>query len=275
MKLTPQSSSVHAHSTFCDGKQPLEEMLAAAYEAGVRYYGASSHSHTPTGWDVGETLPEEPTEYRQAVLKQREIWKGRMEVLLGIELDSTSGDLPGAFDYWIGSVHYLQGADGRYYPLDWDKPKLTACLNEAFGGDGLAMTDAYYKEVAAMARRKPTVLGHIDLITKLNGDGEFFDEADPRYRAAALEALHAVDPAATLLEINTGAMSRKHRTEPYPAPFLLEEWYRMGGRVIITGDVHHKDHMVYAYDQAAEAARAAGFSEASVLTLDGEKTYQL
>lgn len=275
MKLTPQSCSVHTHSAFCDGKQPLEEMLEAAYAAGVRYYGASSHSQTPTGWDFGETVTEDAAEYRAAVLAQRELWKGKVEVLLGIELDSTSGELPGDFDYWIGSVHYLRGADGRYYPIDWDKPKLTACLNEAFGGDGLAMTDAYYKEVAAMARRKPTILGHIDLITKLNGEGEFFDESHPRYRAAALEALHAVDPAATLLEINTGAMSRKHRTEPYPAPFLLEEWRRMGGRVIITGDVHHKDHLVCAYDEAAAAARAAGFTEASVLTLEGEKTYTL
>ena len=275
MKLTPQSCSVHTHSTFCDGKQPLEEMIAAAYEAGVRYYGASSHSHTPTGWDIGETLAEDTAEYRAAVLAQRAAYEGRMEVLLGIELDSTSGQLPGAFDYWIGSVHYLQGADGCYHPIDWDKPKLTACLNEAFGGDGLAMAAAYYREVAAMARRKPTILGHIDLITKLNGEGEFFDENHPRYRAAALEALRAVDPETTLLEINTGAMSRKHRTEPYPAPFLLEEWHRMGGRVIITGDVHHKDHMVYGYDQAAEAARAAGFTEAVVLTLDGVKSYEL
>ena len=275
MKLTPQSCSVHTHSSFCDGKQPLEEMLDAAYEAGVRYYGASSHSWNPTGWDEGEMLPKDPAEYRRAVLEQREKWKGKVEVLLGIELDGTAGELPGEFDYWIGSVHYVQGGNGRYYPVDWDKPKLTACLNEAFGGDGLAMAQAYYREVAVMARRKPTVLGHIDLITKLNGDGEFFDETDPRYRAAALKALHTVDPAATLLEINTKVMSRGHRTEPYPAPFLLEEWCRMGGRVIITGDVHNKEQMVYAFDRAAEVARAAGFTEASVLTLDGEKTYQL
>lgn len=275
MKLTPQSCSVHTHSRFCDGKQSLEEMLDAAYEAGVRYYGASSHSWNPTGWDEGEMLPEDPVEYRRAVLEQREKWNGKMEVLLGIELDGTAGELPGEFDYWIGSVHYVRGGNGRHYPVDWDKAKLTACLNDGFGGDGLAMMEAYYREVEVMARRKPTILGHIDLIIKLNGAGEFFDESNPRYREAAMKALHTVDPAATLLEINTRGVSRRHRPEPYPAPFLLEEWHRMGGRVIITGDVHNKEHMVYAFDRAAEAARAAGFTEASVLTLDGEKTYPL
>ena len=267
--------SVHTHSAFCDGKQPLAEMAAAAYDAGVRYYGTSSHAKTPTGWDEDETLPADPQEYRRAVLELRREYEGRMEVLLGIEMDGTSGELPGEFDYWIGSVHYLQGADGRYHAIDWDKPKLSACMNEAFGGDGLVMAEEYYRQVAAMARRKPTLLGHIDLITKLNGAGEFFDESAPRYRTAALEALHAVDPAVTLLEINTGAMSRKHRTEPYPAPFLLEEWHRMGGRVIITADVHHKDHMVYAYDQAAEAAKAAGFKTAVLLTRNGPVEYAL
>ena len=275
MKLKPQSCSVHTHSTFCDGKHSLEEMLAAAYEAGVRYYGASSHSWNPTGWDEGEMLPQNPVEYRRAILEQREKWNGKMEVLLGIELDGTAGELPGEFDYWIGSIHYVRGRNGCYYPVDWDKAKLTACLNDGFGGDGLAMMEAYYREVETMAQRKPTILGHIDLIIKLNDAGEFFDEGDPRYREAALSALYAVDPAATLLEINTGIMSHGNRMQPYPAAFLLEEWQRMGGRIIITGDVHHKDHMVYAYDQAAEAARATGFTEASVLTLDGEKTCPL
>lgn len=267
--------SVHTHSTFCDGKQPLAEMAAAAYAAGVKHYGASSHAGTPTGWDDTETLPADPQEYRQAVLELRQSYEGRMEILLGIEMDATSGEVPGEFDYWIGSVHYLQGADGRYHPLDWDKAKLRDCMDGAFGGDGIAMTEAYYREVAAMAVRRPTILGHIDLITKLNGEGEFFDEEDPRYRAAALAALRAVDPAATLLEINTGAISRRHRTQPYPAMFLLREWQRMGGRVIITADVHHKDNMIYGYEQAADWAKCAGFSRAVLLTLHGPVEYPL
>lgn len=85
-----------------------------------------------------------------------------------------------------------------------------------------------------MAERKPTILGHLDLVVKLNRGGRFFDEEDPAYRSLALEALHAADPDATLLEINTGAMSRGYRDTPYPAPFLLREWRAMGGRIILT-----------------------------------------
>ncbi len=120
-----------------------------------------------------------------------------------------------------------------------------------------------------MAARRPTILGHIDLITKFNERGAFFDEAAPRYRAAALAALHAADPGQTLLEINTGAMSRGYRTAPYPALFLLKEWRAMGGRIILTADAHSASAIAYGYDRAAELARAAGFDRSVVLTLGG------
>ena len=120
-----------------------------------------------------------------------------------------------------------------------------------------------------MAARKPDILGHIDLITKYSERHAFFDETDPRYRRAALDALRAVDTSATLLEINTGAMSRGWRTTPYPAPFILEEWRRMGGRIIVTADTHSPTTILYAYDKAIEAATAAGFKECAILTRNG------
>lgn len=46
MNLTPECCSVHTHSVLCDGKGTLAEMAAAAYAAGVRFFGASGHSHT-------------------------------------------------------------------------------------------------------------------------------------------------------------------------------------------------------------------------------------
>ena len=49
----------------------------------------------------------------------------------------------------------------------------------------------------------------------------------------------------------------------------------MGGRVIITADAHHRDHLLYGYDQAAEAAKAAGFTTGTLLTLGGPVEYQL
>lgn len=267
--MTPAACSVHTHSTFCDGKSTMAEMAAAACAAGVRYFGVSSHAHTPIPLDEGFVLPADMTDYRETALRLRAAYAGRMEVLLGIEWDSRSDVTPEGFDYWIGSVHYQRGANGRYYAADWGEEAFTACRDELFDGDALAVAEGYFAEVARVAARRPTILGHMDLITKLNAGNRFFDEGAPRYKRAALDALHAVDPRATLLEINTGAMARGYRTAPYPALFLLREWHAMGGRVILTSDSHSADTLVYAYDRAAALARDAGFRRASLLTLAG------
>ena len=268
MSLTPAVCSVHTHADFCDGKNTLAEMAAAAYDAGVRYYGVSCHSHTPIPQDEGAVLPGDMTAYRRAVLELRAEYAGRMEVLLGLEWDSQSDVTPEGFDYWIGSVHY-QAGNGRFYAADWGEEHFTACRDELFGGDALAVAEGYFREVCRVAEKKPPILGHLDLITKLNGGSRFFDEDSPRYKAAALEALHAADPAATLLEINTGGVSRGYRTAPYPALFLLREWRRMGGRIILTSDAHSADTVVYGYGQSAALAKAAGFAKSTLLTRGG------
>lgn len=275
--LTPFACSVHTHSTLCDGVDTPETMAAAACAAGVQYFGFSGHSATPSPADAGTTLPADLTEYRKTVLALREAYAGRMEILLGIEQDSqTQEAVPEGLDYWIGSVHNLFDAEsGKYYAVDWKEEFLAACCIEQFHGSFPALVNQYYTDVASMAVQKPTILGHIDLITKLNGDGALFDEEDRHYRGAALDALHAVDPDATLLEINTGAMCGGHRKSPYPAQFLLQEWKRMGGRVILTADAHSAKTVTYGYGMAAEAARAAGFSETTLLTAHGQLTCAL
>ena len=268
---TPFACSVHAHSAFCDGKHTMAEMAAAACAAGVRHYGFSGHIHTPCPADAEVCMEADMAAYRTEALRLREEYAGRMEILLGVEWDLCSDlSVPDWADYWIGSVHNLYDAvSGEYYCVDWKAEELERCRDTLCGGDAMDMVRRYYAAVAEVAAMKPTVLGHIDLITKLNGEGIFFDENSPAYRAAALEALHAADPRATLLEINTGAIARGYRRAPYPALFLLEEWRSMGGRIILTADAHTAEGVIFGYEQAIAFAKSAGFTESVLLTLDG------
>ncbi|WP_295748049.1 histidinol-phosphatase HisJ family protein [uncultured Oscillibacter sp.] len=261
--------SVHTHSTMCDGTDSLSEMAWAAYEAGAVSFGASGHSHTPIPEDEGCVLPADMTVYREEVLRLREEFAGRMDVLLGVELDSRADVTPEGLDYWIGSVHYVTGPDGEPRAVDWNEERLVRCCLEKFGGDFLALAREYYGEVQRMAARRPTILGHLDLIAKYNEGYRLFDERAASYRAAALEALHAADPAVTLLEVNTGGMSRGYRKSPYPAIFLLREWRSMGGGIIFTDDAHSADAIGFGYAQAAELAREAGFDRSTLLTRSG------
>lgn len=277
MKLTPIACSVHTHSTFCDGKHSMAEMAAAACAAGVKHYGFSGHIHTPCPSDAEVCMAADMTAYRAEALRLRQEYADRMEILLGIEWDACSGlTVPDWVDYWIGSVHNLYDeASGAYYCVDWKAEEVERCRDTWFGGDMQAMIEEYYAAVAKVAAMKPTILGHIDLVTKLNAGNRFFDEEHPRYRSAALGALHAVDPRATLLEINTGGMSRGYRDTPYPALFLLREWRAMGGRIIITSDTHSASTVLAGYGDAVRLAKAAGFERSTILTLKGSVECEL
>ena len=259
-------SSVHCHSTLCDGKNTLQEMASAACAQGLTTLGFTGHSHTPCDREYCMS-PRRTALYKATIAKLKAEYKGKVDILCGIEWDQFSDDKRAGYDYWIGSVHYLHGANtGKYYEIDFRKQDLAACIADDFGGDGLAAAEAYFRSVAEVAALGPDILGHIDLVTKLNRGNALFDEEAPRYRAAALEALHHADPDKTLLEINTGAISRGCRDTPYPAAFLLREWRAMGGQVILTADAHSPEAITFGYAQAADLARAAGYRQSVLLT---------
>ena len=178
-------SSVHVHSKLCDGKNTLDELAVTAWKAGLKTLGFTGHSHTPC--DIEYCMTKSRTAlYRAQVAKLKERYAGKLDILCGLEWDLYSDDDPAAYDYFIGSVHYVQGPKtGRYYEIDFREADLAACIRDDFDGDGLAVAEAYFRNVAQVVARKPTILGHFDLIKKINRGNKFFDEGAPRYEAAA------------------------------------------------------------------------------------------
>ena len=90
-----------------------------------------------------------------------------------------------------------------------------------------------------------------------------------------MKALEAARDNGCLLEVNTGGVYRGYRKDFYPGAWLLEQWCRMGGKVIITADAHETAALTYGFDEAAAAIRAAGFGNVEVLTGSGFETQQL
>ena len=270
-----KKSSVHCHSTLCDGKNTLQEMASAACAQGLTTLGFTGHSYTPQDREYCMS-PSRTAQYRATIARLKMEYRGKVDILCGIEWDLLSGERPAGYDYWIGSTHYLHGKNtGRYYEVDFRSEDLWDCIRQDFDGDPLGAVEAYFAQVETMAARKPDILAHMDLIKKLNGDGSFFDEESPRYRAAALKALEAARDNGCLLEVNTGGVYRGYRKDFYPGAWLLEQWHRMDGKVIITADAHETAALTYGFDEAAAAIRAAGFASVEVLTGSGFETQQL
>ena len=176
------------------------------------------------------------------------------------------------WDYTVGSAHYVTGPSGVIHSVDHNMESFRTALAD-FGGDGIAMAETYFAAVAQVAAKGPTILGHFDLVKKLNGSGAFFDETHPRYRAAALSALEAAAGKVQAMEINTGGVARGYRKDFYPAPFLMKQWKELGGEVVLTADAHTTGNLLFAFAEAAEYAKSFGFTRAMVLNAAGKPEF--
>lgn len=262
-------SSVHVHSKLCDGKNWLDELAVTGWKMGLKTLGFSGHSHTPCDLEYCMS-PGRTDMYKGEISRLKKQYKGKMDILYGIEWDLFSDDNPAAYDYWIGSCHYVQGPKtGKYYEIDWRAEDLAACIRDDFEGDGLAVAEEYFANVCKLAEKKPTILGHLDVIKKINANGRFFDENDPRYLAAAQSALLAAARNRCVLEVNTSPVYRGYRSEYYPSNRLLNDWLSLGGRVVITADAHEAAALTNGFEQAAVQLRALGYTQVQVLTADG------
>lgn len=263
--------NLHTHTRYGDGKNTPEEMVLGAIRAGCTALGFSEHSPLPPTLDPdGWTMVEPDVErYRSEVLTLRDKYVGVISLYLGLEQDMDSSLTEGPWDYRIGSVHGLH-ANGCYFSVDNNAAVFRETIRQHFGGDPLALAEAYYRKLSRVAEATGCeIVGHFDLLTKFNEGGSFFDESSPRYQKAALDALDALSGKGLIFEINTGAISRGYRTTPYPAPFLLRELCRRGEAICITSDSHSADTILYAFAQATELARSCGFTESMVLTEKG------
>ena len=262
-------SSVHVHSKLCDGKNTLDELAVTAWKAGLKTLGFSGHSHTPC--DIEYCMTKSRTAlYRAQVAKLKERYAGKMDILCGLEWDLNSDDDPAAYDYTIGSAHYVRGPKtGRYYEIDFRPADLAACIQDDFDGDGLAVVEAYFRNVEQVVAHKPTILGHFDLIKKINGGNKFFDEDAPRYHAAAGAALEAAAAAGVVMEVNTSGVYRGYRKDFFPGEALLRRWRELGGEVVITADAHEAKSLTFGYEEAAAQLKDLGYDHVQVLGKDG------
>lgn len=262
-------SSVHVHSKLCDGKNTLEELAVTAWKQGLKTLGFSGHSHTPC--DLEYCMTQSRTAlYKAQAAKLKERYAGKLDILCGLEWDLFSDDDPTAYDYWIGSAHYIHGPKtGKYYEIDWREADLAACIADDFDGDGLAVAEQYFANVAAVAAKRPTILGHLDLIKKINGGNKFFDESSERYRKAASAALVAAARSRCVLEVNTSGVYRGFRKDTFPGRELLKEWLALSGNVVLTADAHDKNALTFGFAEAAAMLKELGYSKVQVLGRDG------
>lgn len=257
----------HTHSTLDDGKSTLEEMTAAAYAMGLERFGFSGHSYCRGEEDF--CLPQNRvSEYCSTARRLQAQYQGRMEIFVGMELD-LFGEKPKGLDYLIGSVHGIL-QNGVFCSVD-DSPQVSRkAVEEHFGGDWYQYTDAYFDLVAQLPEKTGCDwIGHFDLVAKFNQIDPQFEEESPRYLRRALEVLEYLAKRGMCFEVNTGAMTRKYRTAPYPTKTLLCRLLEFGGEILLSSDAHHISHLCAGFPEMERMVKEIGFTHQNIWTKRG------
>lgn len=273
-------ADMHVHTRYADGENTVFETGKEAREKGIRLLGFSEHAYVGGSEPFG-IKEEELDSYINDVYTLRGMYAQDMLVLCGLEMENISGfqyidDFQQSqLDYLIGSTHTLI-KDGVDFAVDYSEEYLKEKVDALYGGDWYALVRDYYALCAKVAENTDCdIIGHFDLITKFNQDMKHFDEESDAYLEPALAAMDELLRADIPFEINTGAISRGYRKEPYPSARLLRELKQRGGRICLNSDAHDMYFLGYGFDEAAKLAAECGFETYSVLTPEGWKEIPL
>ena len=262
--------NLHTHTTLCDGKSTPEEIVEKAIELSFDSIGFSAHSKTEysSTWHLRSSYEE----YAKRIKDLKERYDGKIEIFVGMELDYYSKDtMPNVdLDYTIGSVHMAK-RNGQIVDFDINAQSVRESIDTLYGGDSLEYARSYYENVVKMSREVDyDVVGHFDLLTKFSENHpDLIDIKSKAYENLALEALHEVRKNKELFEVNTGAIGRGHKTQPYPAPFLLAEMRALDCKLILSSDCHNKDFLDVCFNEAREYIKSYGYDTLYYLTRRG------
>ena len=263
--------SYHIHSTFSDGVNTPEEIVRAAIEKGMLAIGFSDHGYT--NFDLRYCM-KDTAGYRAEIIRLKEMYKNDIQIYLGIEEDAFQSAERSQFDYIIGSYHYFC-KDNQYYPIDSNYDYFKECL-KVFQHDIVTMTETYYTTFCEyIARRKPDVIGHFDLITK-------FDELDTslfldnkKYCEIAEKYVNIAAQSGCLFEVNTGAIARGLRTATYPSEHLLHHLRKADAKLVLASDSHAIETMNFQFDETRKYLRDIGFAYAYAFLNGKWERYEL
>jgi len=269
---------MHTHTIHTDGIATVFDMGKEAFEKGIRLFGISEHAYAtrPDGSHEFGIRGDELDAYINDVYTLKDMYLSKMNVMCGLELENLSGFQyidefqDSQINYIIGSTHDMV-KNGIGFEVDHTDGILTDAVEQLYGGDWYALVRDYFElESHVVENTQCSIIGHFDLITKFNQDSRHFDESSPAYLEPALACLEKLVTFNVPFEINTGAIARGYRKEPYPSRTLLQELNRMGGRITLNSDAHDPLFIGFKYEECLQLARDCGFRRISAITPEGE-----
>ncbi len=259
MAATDYGTDYHVHTARCGHaggtmREYVEQALARglseiAFTDHIPLYFLPGNDPDP---GLAMTRAELPG-YVDEVLALREEYRGRIDILLGLEADYAEGheavlrDLLGAHDWDVvlGSVHWVAGS--------WiDAP--SAAKRHATEGTEFLWTE-YLRQL-----EKACATGFFDVMTHFDLPKKFGHRMPPQLSAAEGRAVAAARAAGVAVEVSSAGL-RKAIGEEYPAPPLLASLVTAGVPIVFSSDAHAPAEVAWGREKVLAAVRAAGATE--------------
>lgn len=267
MALLPVTVDLHSHSRHSHARDSVKAMVASAYAKGLKFFGLSEHSPRPEGYaypkDYQDHLVAGFPSYVAEVLAEKERYKGRMEVLLALEMDYMPDEAAYAqrcaaaypYDYVIGGLHFL----GKW-GFDWAFPDWEN-LSEETKKEHFAR---YYRDLRSMAEcRLFQIAAHPDLIKLFCKESFAAWVQGDDAKALIRETLGAMKETGMVMELSSAAI-RKGLGEPYPCREVMAIARDLELPVSFGSDAHNTEDVAYAFDTLAAYAGEYGYTKSAV-----------
>ncbi|MDA7817125.1 histidinol-phosphatase [Sulfurimonas sp.] len=241
---------LHNHTKLCNHAEgEIFEYIEKAIESGTKYFGFSDHA--PMDFDPKYRMSfDQMSEYERDVLKAKDIYKDKIDILLGYEVDYLEGHMDDRVlhvnaDYLIGSVHFIDewGFDNPEFIGNYENQDIDEIWRK------------YFKAIENMANSKLfDIVGHLDLIKVF----KFMPKSN--IEELAKDALLAIKNADMSIEINVAGF-RKPVKEAYPSPTLLKEAYKLNIPITFSSDAHKPLQVSLFNDEVISMANNIGYTE--------------
>ena len=221
----------------------MEAFVESAIERGLKAIGFADHNPLPNG--LGSNVRMEEAEldgYVKNVLDLRRQYEGRIEVLLGLEMDYVEGleaylekqTASHPWDYIIGSIHYL---DAECRQISWPKN---------FAGETAQLYGRYFELVRKMVSSGLCdIVAHFD-VPRRSGRAHTEHEAGDITRT-----LKEIAQAGLALEVNTSGYRHPELSRPdtYPTRAIIAEAVALGIPLIVNSDAHAPDEIALKFEE--------------------------
>lgn len=248
-------SDYHMHTHLCHHAEGEPSDLARrAVELGMEEIGVSEHNPMPRDdFDNWRMHLGRMDDYLASLEEARRRYPG-LRILAALEVDYLPGQegwirtlaARHPWDYFIGSVHYVDGG--------WDIDNPTK-LDQWRKRDAFDVWKAYFDRLTdAAASGLFQIIGHPDLPKKFR----FVPTRDctPLFeRFLDTAAGHGV-----AIEINTAGL-RKDCREMYPSPAFLRLASARGVPLTFGSDAHRPEEVGADFAEAVRLARECGYTE--------------